>query len=143
MTVMTRLTRMPFGIGLAAIVASVGLYAQDAPAQNNRAKVLAERACAKCDLSNADFMRQDLTGVNLTEANATGASFYRANLTNATLAGANLSKANLSWADLSNANLGQTDLRGANLAHAIGAATAASITDETTTCQDGTAGPCR
>lgn len=144
MTVMTRWSRVGLGFGVAAVLVVVGatVSAQNG-ASSNRDKVITEKACPKCDISNESFVRLDLTGVNLTEANAAGASFYRTDLTNAQLAGADLSKANLSWADLTNANLGQANLRGANLAHAIGAATAGSISDETTTCPDGTAGPCR
>ena len=144
MTVMTRLTKLGLSFGLAALLAAVGAVGLSAQEGSSiRGRVLVAKSCIKCDLSNADYIRQDLTGVNLTEANASGATFYRADLTNATLAGADFSKANLSFADLTNANLGNTNLRGANLAHSIGAATAGAITDETTTCPDGTAGPCR
>ena len=56
--------------------------------------LLATKACADCDLSNAD-----VTGANLGSAN-----LRRANLVNANLSGAKLKYANLRGAKLKNAD---------------------------------------
>jgi hypothetical protein len=85
------------------------------------------------DLSDAHFIRADLSGANLSEAKLSGANLSGANLKGANLKGANLgsallrgeffreaflSRANLSWANLSRANLSGADLSGANLSRA-------------------------
>jgi uncharacterized protein YjbI with pentapeptide repeats len=144
MTSMVSKAKFIGGLCAATLLALAG--AQAFAAQEPQSKVdqtLASRACQKCDLSAANFMRAELKGVDLTEANAAGAMFYHANLTNALLIGTDLSKANLTFADLTNANLERANLKGANLAESIGAALAGAITDDTTTCPDGQAGPCR
>jgi uncharacterized protein YjbI with pentapeptide repeats len=141
MTTRWRLTNGIVLVALLGIGANQVVADQDPPSKVEQ--TLASRACQKCDLAGANFMRADLKGVNLTDANAAGAMFYHANLTNAVLIGADLSKANLSFADLTNANLERANLKGANLAESIGAALAGATTDETTTCPNGQAGPCR
>jgi uncharacterized protein YjbI with pentapeptide repeats len=150
MTITTRfrdqVTRLALAFVMAAGVAQVLLANQDSPEAArlfNRAKLLSARACDSCDLAGVDLARQNLKGVSAAQANLEGASFYRADLGGANFGGANLSKANLTMADLSNTNFGNANLAGANLSGSTGAALAGATTTETTTCPDGTAGPCR
>ncbi len=127
---------------LVALVATPVLLAQSGHAAE-RMQLLTTRACDRCNLSGEDFSRLDLKGVSLSNATLTNIKFYKTDLTNANLGGANLTNAVLSFANLSNANLGGANLAGANLAGAVAADLAAAITTHTTTCPDGTAGPCR
>lgn len=131
-------------VAIAALGAVATLAAQGPEGQALRAKVLATKTCAGCDLSGVMFVKgADLKGANLSGAKLIGAGFYGVDLTNANLQGADLSNAILTSADLSNANLGGANLSGANLAHAKGASLAAAITDGRTTCPGGEAGPCQ
>ena len=70
------------------------------------------------DLSDADFVGENLSGEDLSEANLRQANFTEANLSKANLIKADLSKANLYGANLRDANLGGANLRGANLSEA-------------------------
>src|SRR5262245_39026590 len=63
------------------------------------------KACPRCDLSEMNFKRRDLTGVDLTGANLKQANFHDAKLAGARLAGADLTDANLNKADLRRADL--------------------------------------
>jgi len=86
----------------------------------------------------------NLTGGALTGLNLTGVNLADAELGDADLSGADLSRADLSAADLRRANLESANLRGANLAAAnlTGARTVSAITDASTVCPNGQAGPC-
>ena len=106
-------------------------------------KLLAERACAGCNLPGAALSAAKLAGVNLTGANLFEAVLYFTDLTGANLAGANLTKANLGKAQLKDADLRGADLTGADLRYATDVNFDGAITTATTTCPDGSAGPCR
>ena len=82
-------------------------------------------------------------GCDLQDANLSGLTAMNGDLKGADLRGAKAYKANLRFADLTNANLTGTDFTGADLKKTIGAQLAGATTDTTTTCPDGTAGPCR
>lgn len=106
-------------------------------------RLIAERTCVGCSFANEFMSAAKLEGANLKDAGLSLANLYfadlkKANLTNASLRGANLQKAQLDEAVLTGA-----DLDGANLTHATGANFAGAITTASTTCPDGTAGPCR
>ena len=88
-----------------------------------------EGSCPSCDLSNAY-----LISLQANSGDFSSASLQGANLTLASLQEASFAGADLSGADLSGADLALADLSGANLAGVI--------TDENTTCPDGTSGPC-
>ena len=62
-------------------------------------------ACAKCDLSGANFYEVDLQEVNLNGAILHHANLRRSNLSGADLSSAILFRADLFGADLTNANL--------------------------------------
>ena len=97
------------------------------PATAGDANVLRQlrhrRACAGCDLSNADLQGMDLRhanlrGANLSHANLRNADLSSADLSHANLSGANLSGARLTQATLTAARLSQANLAGADLAQA-------------------------
>ena len=88
-----------------------------------------EGSCPSCDLSNAYLRSIQAVSGDFSLANLQGANLRDSKLLSASFAGADLTSADLSGADLSLA-----DLSGANLAGVI--------TDEKTTCPDGSAGPC-
>lgn len=121
------------------------------------------------NLADGRFMGADLKGVNLTGANISGALFTRspdgtgsgtdwfhwgtaprdtslvtADLYRASAYRTDFRGADLTGADLSFAFLRGADLRGAKLKDAIvdGADLIGAKTDATTTCPDGSAGPC-
>lgn len=109
-----------------ALVLTVGVVLAATPENEERLK--ATGSCTGCDLFGAELpglqaVNGDLTGANLGEANFYAANLSGANLTNAVLDGANL--------------------RMANLSGATGVVFSSAVTDERTTCPDGTAGPCR
>jgi uncharacterized protein YjbI with pentapeptide repeats len=79
-------------------------------------------------LSGAQLAGLTVELADLRNANLSDASLYKVRLRSANLTGANLSGANFTGAFLQGA-------RGANLSVAI--------TDETTVCPNGEAGPCR
>jgi uncharacterized protein YjbI with pentapeptide repeats len=74
-------------------------------------------------------------GANLARASLAGANLFGLNLSSATLASANLSNSNLSRVNLDGANLTSATLTGATLTRVR--------TTATTTCVDGTKGPCK
>lgn len=88
----------------------------------------ATKKCQSCDLKNAQ-----LAGMQ-----AQGADLINADLSDATLYGGSLRGADLTGAILDRTNLVMVDLTGA-----VGAILATAITDERTTCPDGTPGPCK
>lgn len=139
----TKLMRCVWGLAVAVMIAIGPLVLAQGPHAAERARLLESRACDRCDLTGESFHGLDLKGVSLAGANLTGAVFYKADLTNANLAGADLTKAVLPFANLSNANLGGANLAGANLTNAVAADLSAAITTDTTTCPNGSAGPCR
>jgi len=107
-------------------------------------------ACAGCDLSGADLMALHADAGDLSFSNMTGAELYRSSLSGANLAGAvlvdaNMRHAQLAGADMSGAVLSGADLSGANLSGANMSAVLTDTytnTDASTTCPDGSAGPC-
>lgn len=106
-------------------------------------------SCYQCDLSAANFDDESHPGAMANGASLYGASLQGTDLTNADLGNANLGMAILIDARLTGANLVGAKLWRANL---VGAkldratlspgALAGTITDTTTVCPDGTAGPC-
>ena len=73
-------------------------------------QLLDTRACANCDLVNADLRQTHLIGADLRNADLTGANLTEANLEGADLTGANLTDANLTEAFLTNAVLDKATL---------------------------------
>ena len=71
-------------------------------------------ACAKCDLTGANFHEADLQEVNLN-----GAILHHANLRRSNLSGADLSSAMLFRADLFGANLTDANLEGSKFCNTI------------------------
>ncbi|MBV8885718.1 MAG: pentapeptide repeat-containing protein [Chroococcidiopsidaceae cyanobacterium CP_BM_RX_35] len=134
---------------VSTVVASLLLITFAASAENSSntldlQKLLKDKKCIGCDLSNvnvtntnlsgADLAGANLTGANLSGANLTGADLTdiilnkskrfesnkrQVNFTNANLTGANLTGANLTGVNLTGANLTAANLTGANLAGAI------------------------
>ena len=86
------------------------------------------KQCASCDLRNAQ-----LAGIQ-----APNAQLINADLSDATLYGGNLRGADLTGAILDRTNLEMVDLTGA-----VGAILGSALTDQRTTCPNGSAGPCK
>ncbi|WP_310489470.1 pentapeptide repeat-containing protein [Chamaesiphon sp. VAR_69_metabat_338] len=89
-------------------------------AASDRGRLIKEKRCISCNLTNQNFAKADLAGAVLLQSILTGANFADANLTlaifqDADLSGANLSRANLQKAALYGAKLNGTNLTGANL----------------------------
>ena len=101
-------------------------------------------SCSGCDLSGAFLDAVDAQGGDLWNANMSNASLYRAQLGESDLSGADLSGANLTRATLDGADLSNTSLLSANLTGATFSLTITTgiLTDASTTCPEGTAGPC-
>ena len=101
-------------------------------------------SCPGCDLSGAFLDAVDAQGGDMWNANLSNASLYRALLGQADLSGADLSGANLTRASLDGADLSSTSLLSADLTDATFslAITAGVLTDASTTCPDGSVGPC-
>lgn len=95
-------------------------------------------------LAGATLRRADLTASTLVTANLAGADLFTAVLVDADLRGADLARAKLTSARLAGADLTGARLVGAVLINAdlTGATLTGAITDDTTTCPSGTAGPC-
>ena len=92
------------------------------------ARLWETRSCVKCDLSKADL---------------SGAPLAKADLRNSILYDAKLYKADLRDATLTGTRFNGCDLTGANLTGVKDAALANAKTDASTTCADGSAGPCK
>jgi uncharacterized protein YjbI with pentapeptide repeats len=89
-------------------------------AASDRGRLIKEKRCISCNLTNQNFAKAELAGAMLLQSSLNGANFTDANLTlaifqDADLSGANLSGANLSKAALYGAKLNGTNLTGANL----------------------------
>ncbi|MBW2689971.1 MAG: pentapeptide repeat-containing protein [Deltaproteobacteria bacterium] len=102
------------------------------------------RSCPGCDLSGAFLDTVAAIGGDLGDANLRDASLYRMNLDQANLSGADMTGVNLKWANLNGADLSNATLYNADLTYAtlVNAKTTLLLTDGTTTCPDGTSGPC-
>jgi uncharacterized protein YjbI with pentapeptide repeats len=123
--------RLALRLSLVAIICGVLAFTALHASSDNPDHVAAFRStnqCAGCDLKNAR-----LGGIQ-----APNAQLINADLSDATLYGANLRGADLTGAILDRTNLAMADLTGA-----IGAILGSAITDQRTTCPDGSAGPCR
>jgi uncharacterized protein YjbI with pentapeptide repeats len=123
---MTRLVGFTALVFVTAAVCAVTTYTSSANPEHV-ATFRATKACPGCDLRNAQ-----LGGVQ-----AQHADLRTADLSDATLYGGSLRGADLTGAILDRTNLQMTDLTGA-----VGALLATAMTDERTTCPNGTAGPC-
>jgi uncharacterized protein YjbI with pentapeptide repeats len=89
-------------------------------AASDRGRLIKEKRCISCNLTNQNFAKAELAGAVLLQSSLNGANFADANLTlaifqDADLSGANLSGANLYKAALYGAKLNGTNLTGANL----------------------------
>jgi uncharacterized protein YjbI with pentapeptide repeats len=89
-------------------------------ATSDRGRLIKEKRCISCNLTNQNFAKAELSGAVLLQSSLNGANFAEANLKlaifqDADLSGANLSKANLQKAALYGAKLSGTNLTGANL----------------------------
>lgn len=95
-------------------------------------------------VTSQNWTRVSLVGADMTRAQFQGTSFFGATLDNAILTDANLQRADFRGATLFGANLGGADLRGANLTEAVftRARILGVLTDSTTKCPNGSAGPC-
>ena len=83
-------------------------------------QLLETRACAECELSNANQVEAKLNGANLSLAKMRSADLRRANLIGANFIGAylkdaNFQDANLRWAKFTNADLESVNVQGADL----------------------------
>ena len=83
-------------------------------------QLLETRACAECELSNANLVDAKLNGANLSLAKMRSADLRRANLIGANFIGAylkdaNFQDANLRWANFTNADLESVNFQGADL----------------------------
>jgi len=120
-------------VTLLASAIGVAAYAQS-PA-TNRDQLLNTGNCAACNLQGVDLSGTDLRNANLYKANLRGANLSNTNLGGANLFGALLEDSNLSGANLSLANL--------QSATVFQPALQSAITNSSTICPDGTAGPCK
>jgi uncharacterized protein YjbI with pentapeptide repeats len=95
-------------------------------------------------ITDSSFAGASLVGADFTRARFDGALFDKAVLDDAVLTGATLREVAFTGALLRKANLSGADLRGTNLEGAVltGASATAALTDSTTTCPNGSAGPC-
>jgi uncharacterized protein YjbI with pentapeptide repeats len=89
----------------------------------DRGKLLKDKKCVACNLSNQNFAKAELSGAVLTQSNLSRTNFAATNLSLAILgdtdlSGADLSKANLNQAAFYGAKLLGTNLVGANLSRA-------------------------
>lgn len=103
----------------------------------------------QCELSGAtltslNLRRVDLSEADLSSADLTNAQLFKANLQLTLLGSARLVGANLTNADLTGCDLRGADLRGATLTNALftGCQLSGALTDVSTLCSSGTAGPC-
>ena len=105
---------------------------------------LRECALAGQTLDGASLRRADLTDADLRGARLRDADLFKAILLRATLADADLRRAKLIGADLGGASLLRAQLGGADLLNARLAGTLldGAVTDATTICPAGNAGPC-
>ncbi|PSB56849.1 pentapeptide repeat-containing protein [Chamaesiphon polymorphus] len=92
-------------------------------ASSDRGKLIREKRCLSCNLTNQNFAKADLSGAVLPQSSLNGVNFADANLTlaifqDSDLSGANLSRANLQRAAFYGAKLLRTNLAGANLSQA-------------------------
>jgi uncharacterized protein YjbI with pentapeptide repeats len=108
-----------------AVVLVVGVLSAANP--DDVAKLKSTGSCAGCDLFGENLSALQIPSADLTNANLSEAMLYGANLQGANFTGANLDGANFSLA---------------NLTGATGVVFHNSVTDERTTCPDGSAGPC-
>jgi len=111
-----------------ALTLAVGVVSYAAANPDHVAAFRATKSCPGCDLKNAQLGGFMAPNANLVNADLSDASFYGGSLKGADLTGAILDRTNLEMVDLSGA---------------VGAILASAITDNRTTCPDGTAGPCK
>lgn len=96
-------------------------FIMSATVEENKAKLLATKACEGCDLQGADLhfnFTFDLKGAKLASANLSGANLSEANLSNANFENANLSNADLRRTLFDKTFLWSANLTGANLSDA-------------------------
>lgn len=89
--------------------------AETAGAKENLEKLIKNRSCKGCDLSQLTMNRLDLSGVDLEGADLSSAKLSLTNLSGANLQNANLRGVTFGGSDLSDADLRGADLRGASL----------------------------
>ncbi len=96
------------------------------------------------NLDGTSMRRSNLSSADLTGASMVGADLFKALLGHASLAAANLTDANLTSVDLTGANLTDANLSGARMTNAVltDALLEGAKTDTSTTCPNGTPGPC-
>ncbi len=92
-------------------------------AATDRGKLIKEKRCINCNLTNQNFAKAELSGAVLAQSRLNGTNFSAANLKlaifqDADLSGADLSQANLQRAALYGTKLLGTNLAGANLTQA-------------------------
>jgi len=110
-------------------------YSQDSSAANiasNLALLQNTGSCSACDLR----------GVNLSGADLRNADLYKSDLRGANLANANLGGASLFGVRLDDANVSNANFTLANLKEASVLTLQSAITNSSTTCPNGEAGPC-
>jgi uncharacterized protein YjbI with pentapeptide repeats len=110
-------------INPAELARNQALTKQAAFAESDRGKLIKEKQCVSCNLSNQDFTKAELSGVSLNQSSLIGANFANANLSlaifrDADLSQANFRKTNLSQAAFYGAKSIGTDFTGANLSKA-------------------------
>ncbi|AFY93806.1 pentapeptide repeat-containing protein [Chamaesiphon minutus] len=92
-------------------------------ASSDRGKLIREKRCLSCNLTNQNFVKANLSGAVVPQSSLNGVNFADANLTlaifqDSDLSGANLSRANLQRAAFYGAKLLGANLAGANLSRA-------------------------
>lgn len=112
---------------LAIVACAVTVYTASANPEHE-ATFRATKQCRGCDLRNAQLGGFQAPNADLINADLTDATFYGGNLKGADLTGAILDRTNLEMVDLTGA---------------AGAMLGSAITDERTTCPDGSPGPCK
>jgi hypothetical protein len=105
---------------------------------------LRECRLASVNLDGTSMRRSNLSKADLTGASLVGADLFKAVLSYASLAGANVAGANFTSVDLTGANLTGANLEGTTLTNAVltDALLDGARTDASTTCPNGTPGPC-
>lgn len=96
------------------------------------------------DLRNMVINGSVMTQTNFSEADLNGAQIVNSVLDGSLFIDATLTGANFSFSSLIDADLSGSDLRGVNLneANLTRATLTGVVTDDTTTCPDGSQGPC-
>ena len=109
------LTRIQQLSGIVMLSALLSMTSTQAKASDALIRVLQERSCSGCRLTDADLVHADLRDADLSKAKLMRANLGQAQLDGADLSGADLSFTSLRGASLRGANLTGTRLYGTDL----------------------------